>query len=129
MPYPLLSGRVGQLSQKGAGAPVFVAVVVLASVLGGLYIVTRAPKEDTAARPAPVAQTPPAVVTPAPDAPSADLTFHMMNIRGQLLASTEQIDRAQRLVGGLVPDLAREGLWLERRRAEAAVVACETARQ
>src|SRR5262245_34584674 len=128
MPYPLLSGRVGALSPRSASTPIIIAVVVLGSVLGGLYIVARAPKADATVPPVAVVPAPaPAAAVAAPAQPPADLAFHVMSINAQLMDASEQIERAQRLVGGLVPDLTREGLWLERRRAEAAVAACENA--
>ena len=46
-----------------------------------------------------------------------------------LETALEQNDRAQRVLGAVTPELGRNLLWAEQRRAESGVVACETTRQ
>jgi hypothetical protein len=127
MPYQLLAGRAGAGATRSLGTPVIVAMLALAGVIAALYATTR----PSASRevPAPVVSVATPTAIPAPVSATPDLSFHVARMTTELATATEQLAHAQRLVGGLVPDLTRDGLWMERRRAEAAVASCETAKQ
>jgi len=127
MPYQLLPRRAGAAATRTVATPVIVAMLMLAAVIVTLYAITRPSASRESPAPAMAVATPTAI--PAAVSATPDLSFHVARMTTELATAAEQLARAQRLVGGLVPDLTRDGLWMERRRAEIAVASCETAKQ
>jgi hypothetical protein len=130
MSYPLLPGRIGQASTKSLALPVVGAALLLAALIGVLIIANREPQPQasTVSEIAAPATPAPTVLNQSLD-PSPDVTFHLASIKAQLLSASEQVSRAQRLTAGIIPELTRNDLWQDRRRAEAAVAACENTKQ
>ena len=130
MPSPLLTGQVSQ--NRGTGSEIVWAIVGLALVLAvGAWRLWPQP-------PAPPPPSTPAVTltaapTPAPQAPtrdaSEDLRLLMGHAQQQLIVAAEQLDAARRVLAALSPELNRNYLQSQKRRAETAGLACEAAQQ
>src|SRR6476620_10572309 len=121
MSYPLLSGRIGQAATKNLGLPVAGASVLLAILIAAVIILSRQPESPSGAASSNVSMTTPPLMNSRPTHASVELSYHVESMRVQLLFGLEQVSRAQRLTAGTLPELTRNGLWQERRRAEAAM--------
>lgn len=130
MPYPQLTGRIGQSTAQAGGRAVFLAVVALAAILG-LIAWRLAPRPvSTQPLPAVVVAEP---VKPAPDPTKSDLSddqqLHLAHAEQQLVTAAEQLVAARRLLASLSPALSRNYLAIERRRAANVDAACDAAQR
>jgi hypothetical protein len=128
MPYPLLSGRVNAVSTKTLVTPVVGASLLLALLIAAFLFMGRSPQPAASAASPPVPAGPVPRQDPGPTHNRTETTFHIENVRAQLLFGLEQVNRAQRLSASTLPELTRNGLWQERRRTEAALTASENAK-
>ena len=136
MPSPLLTGQGSP--NRGAGSEIVWVVVGLALVLAvGAWRFRPRPAVPAPPPMPAVAFTPaPATALAAPLPPQAlarnaseDLRLHMGHAQQQLVVAAEQLAAARRVLAALSPDLNRNYLQLQKRRAEAAGAACEAAQQ
>ena len=132
MPMALLPGQVSQ--NRETGPAVVWALVGLALVLAvGAWRFRPQPRlgaETLPASAAPAVVNPPAPTaspTPAPnnrDA-TADLRLHVGHSQQQLIVAAEQLAAARRMLAALSPELDRNYLQFQKRRADSAWIACD----
>lgn len=130
MAYSQLAGRVGASDRSPATRPVLAAVVILAALLG-LVAWRWLPHVADVPRAAP--QQAPAVITPPAradlDGPTEDQRLHLEHAEQALVMAAEQLTAARRLLSALGPELSRNYLTYEKRRADSAWTSCDTAAQ
>ena len=136
MPTALLPGQVSQ--NRGTGPAIVGAIVGLALVLAvGAWRFRPQPRPDPVTPPAPAAQVvvnPPApAASPAPEPntrdATADLWLHVGHAQQQLIAAAEQLAAARRVLAALSPELNRNYLQFQKRRADSAGTACDAAQR
>lgn len=131
MAHPLLTGRTAQPSESTAARAVFVAVLLLALVLGVSawqllpHPATAPQSPETVAQPLKPAAAEPPKTNPA----SEDHQLHLAHAEQQLVAAAEQLTTARRLLASLSPALSRSYLQFEKRRADSAWTACNAAQR
>lgn len=121
MPYSL-PGFTSAPSGRSGGV-LAALVCTLGAVLAATVLLSNRVPTPTPATAAPGQQL---VASPRS---GADADFHVNSIRAHLTTASEQLNKGQRIAVGLTSELGRNSLWSEQRKAEAAVVACDTARQ
>ena len=131
MPYPQLPGRVGNISIRAAALPIAGATVVLCVLRPALLLILGGGGERLGRYAGANARSLTCRVRRLRrlQPPGTDAAFHVMSVKDATLGG----DRADQpstapLTAGMVPDLMRNHLWKERRQAEAAVTACENAK-
>jgi hypothetical protein len=128
MSYPQLAGRGGASTAPTGTSTVWLAVIVLAIIVGTLAwrfmphsVPVTSPTEPAAA-----------AIKQAP-APKLDLSedqqLHLAHAEQQLITAATQLTTARRLLASLGPALTRNYLVLEQRQADAAWTACDTAQR
>jgi hypothetical protein len=129
MAYPQLTGRTAQAAEHTTGRAVFMAILALALILG-MSAWRLIPHPAAAPQPSEVTVQP---VQPAPEtlkpSPTEDQQLHMAHAEQQLVAAAEQLATARRLLAVLSPALSRNYLQFEKRRAESAWTACDSAQR
>jgi hypothetical protein len=128
MSYSLLPGGTATNLSKNVATPVIVAVLLLAGCLVLLVSDGREPAQVSAA-PQPTSTPATSHTEHSVTTSNRDLSFHLKSLGGHLSTAAEEVGRAQTLMGVVAPELGRLGLTGQRRRAEAAIAACETAKQ
>jgi len=136
MPTTLLPGQLSQ--PRGTGPAMVWAIIGLAVILlVGAWRFRPQPTPEPvtpSAAPATVVVNPPAPVANPTRAlntgdATADLRLHVGHAHQQLLAAAEQLDAARRLLAALSPELNRNYLQFQKRRADSAGTACDAAQR
>lgn len=123
-----LPGRIEPRPRAGAAAPVYVALLTLAILGGGLVWLLRPSPSTPPALPTSVQAASPLESQRRDREAADDGESHLENARAQLTKASEQLVRAERALNALGPSLDRNYLLSEHQRANTASIACTTAR-
>jgi hypothetical protein len=127
MSYQLLPGRTLQRVQQNSSTPVLLAVIVLGALVALVAWQMqnrRSPElaQNQSLVPVQTPTPPAAAVLPTPV--SDDFYVHASSVRKELLAASEQVVHARRLLEQTAPDLDRNFLQNSSRRVQSATAAC-----
>lgn len=130
MPFPQLIGQTTHGAARTSGRAVFTTVLVLAAILA-VVAWRLLPRETTAAPQRAVVAAQPTQPRPEPPTPppTEHQQLHLAHAEQELVAAAEQLNTARRLLAALSPELSRSYLQLEKRRADSAWTACDTAQR
>ena len=127
MAFPQLTGRTGPGATATGQASILVAVVGLAAILAVAAWRLFPSEPASAAQVAALPAVPPALAEREKPILTDDHFHHLSRAEQQLETAAEQLVTAQRLLIALAPELNRNYLQLEKRRAENAWAACDAA--
>ena len=122
-----LPGQIA-LRPRDGSTPVYVALLTVVIIGGGLVWLLRSSPAAAPAVPTSVQPASPTESQPRHREAASDLGSHLENARAQLTKASEQLVRAERALNALGPNLDRNYLLAEHQRANAASIACTTAR-